>query len=528
MRPRSQELVNANVACYARVSSEDQAERETVRAQIDFLERFTALQELPVAGFYVDDGISGAIPLEDRPEGRRLLVDAEAGRFGTVLVYRLDRLGRSLSALLAAHDRLDACGVAIRSGTEPFDTASPIGKFLFSLLGSMAELERSTIAERMARGRDRVAGRGKYTGGPIPLGYDLDADGCLVPSERPMPVLGLTEAEYVRDLFRRVAERSTTLAGEAERLTRLGVPRVVRYGGPRGRQLAYRDWKHAAITRVIHNTAYVGSYRVRSKYGTVERPCVPLVDDETWQRAQEATTANRTLSSKNAKRAYLLRGLVRCGTCGRAFVGTPGPHKRGQYRCAGQTGGRNGERCPAGSVEMADLDAIVWARVAAIVGDPAPYLAAVERRLVDRATAEAVPDRSAPLAAEIAAKAAERERVLGLHRRGSISAEEAERELDAIRRETDGLRDLLAGLRIEAEAQAAQRAYLTDLAALLARFAERVAEIDATDDRAGKREMIDVLVRRVVVRTEILGLARVRRRKRTSVDVVLTWDDDVR
>src|SRR3954469_1992707 len=197
--------VPVRVACYARVSTEDQAERQTVAAQTDFLRRYCDLHGLPVAGVYVDDGISGTTALEDRPEGRRLLDDAETGAFTVVLVYRLDRLGRSLKSLLAAHERLDAAGVSIRSGTEPFDTASPIGKFLFSLLGSMAELERATISERMTRGRDRVARQGQHTGGPIPLGYDLDDDRRLVPSARIVEALGITEAELVRDLFSRVA-----------------------------------------------------------------------------------------------------------------------------------------------------------------------------------------------------------------------------------------------------------------------------------------------------------------------------------
>src|SRR5437762_11203169 len=102
------------VACYARVSTEDQAERQTVAAQTDFLRRYCDLHGLPVAGVYVDDGISGATPLEDRPEGRRLVEDAESGAFTLVLVYRLVGLGRSLKTLLAAHERLDGVGVAIR------------------------------------------------------------------------------------------------------------------------------------------------------------------------------------------------------------------------------------------------------------------------------------------------------------------------------------------------------------------------------------------------------------------------------
>src|SRR5215218_3825846 len=121
------------VAIYARVSTEDQAERATIKSQLDFLRRFVDLHDLPVAGEYADDGISGTVSLKDRPEGARLLRDAEEGRFSAVLVYRVDRLGRSLRALLGAHDTLAASGVAIRSSTEPIDTTTPIGAFIFSL-----------------------------------------------------------------------------------------------------------------------------------------------------------------------------------------------------------------------------------------------------------------------------------------------------------------------------------------------------------------------------------------------------------
>src|SRR5215213_11643759 len=90
------------LAIYARVSTEDQAERETIQSQLGFLRGFVNLHGLPVAGEYIDDGISGTVPLAERPEGQRLAVDAKAGRFGVVLVYRIDRLGRSLRSLLNA------------------------------------------------------------------------------------------------------------------------------------------------------------------------------------------------------------------------------------------------------------------------------------------------------------------------------------------------------------------------------------------------------------------------------------------
>src|SRR5262245_8707172 len=127
------------------VSTEDQADRGTIDAQRDFLRQFSQLYQLPIAGEYADDGITGTLPLGERPEGQRLLQDAEAGAFGCVLVYRLTRLGRSLKALTEAHDMLTRHGVTIRSVTEPFDTSTPIGTFLLQLLSSHAELDRAQV-----------------------------------------------------------------------------------------------------------------------------------------------------------------------------------------------------------------------------------------------------------------------------------------------------------------------------------------------------------------------------------------------
>ena len=165
------------VALYARVSTEDQADRGTIQAQLALLRNLAQAYGWEVIGEYVDDGFSGTLPLDQRPHGRRLLEDARNARFSAVIAYRLDRLGRSLRALLDAHDALERAGVTIRSATEPFDTSTPIGTFLFQLLASLAELERSTMQERMTMGRDRVARDGKWTGGPIPFGYDVDAEG---------------------------------------------------------------------------------------------------------------------------------------------------------------------------------------------------------------------------------------------------------------------------------------------------------------------------------------------------------------
>jgi site-specific DNA recombinase len=516
------------VACYARVSTEDQAERQTVAAQTDFLRRYCDLHGLPVAGVYVDDGVSGATPLEDRPEGRRLLEDAESGAFTAILVYRLDRLGRSLKSLLAAHERLDAAGVAVRSGTEPFDTASPIGKFLFSLLGSMAELERSTIAERTTRGRDRVAGEGKYTGGPIPLGYELSEDRRLAPSERIVTVLGITEADMVRGIFTRIANGESTLSAEQRRLSALGVPRVQRYGGSKGRMIEWSGkWAISGLAKMVHNPIYRGDGRMASRHGDVTRPTEPLIDADTWERAQRALDRNRRLSTKNARADYLLRGLVVCGLCGMSYVGAGGGR---QYRCNGLVGRSNRTvgRCQSVVVQARKLEDAVWQEVRQFVDHPEDHIAEVQRQLRERMTKATEGDEQRRrLAAELAGKEQERERVLGLFRRGRITSDEAERELDAIAAEAGQIRDLIDSLRARVELASAQEAYLSDVGAALARMQDRMAAIERTNDRAAMRELIGLLVPQVVIRTEILGATAAGRAiKRPSAHIRLAFGDE--
>jgi site-specific DNA recombinase len=162
--PRAPLVAPDRVALYARVSTDEQAERGTIATQADFLRRYCDLYDLPIADVYLDDGASGTLLLAERPEGRRLLADAAAGRFSGVLVYRVDRLGRSLAALLDAHRTLEAHGITLRSATEPFDTANAMGRFLFQLLGSMAELDRANLLEKMTLARDRHARAGRWYG----------------------------------------------------------------------------------------------------------------------------------------------------------------------------------------------------------------------------------------------------------------------------------------------------------------------------------------------------------------------------
>jgi site-specific DNA recombinase len=191
------------VALYLRVSSEEQRDRETIEIQRDFLEQYRTLYELEVTDVYEDNGISGTIPLHERPEGKRLLEDAREGKFGAVLVSKLDRLGRTLLVIVDAHDKLQEAGggVALISGREPIDTSNPSGRLIFQMLASFAEYDRESIAERTQAGQRRAFFRGRQVGA-IPYGYDIvEKDGAFVVVEE--------EARIVREIIARIAAGAT-------------------------------------------------------------------------------------------------------------------------------------------------------------------------------------------------------------------------------------------------------------------------------------------------------------------------------
>src|SRR5215207_2178438 len=241
-----------SLALYLRVSSEEQRDRETIEIQREFLEQYCQLYGLDAAKTYADDGVSGTIPLHERPEGRRLLQDGRKGRFTTVLVYRLDRLGRSLLVIVDAAERFEAASVSLRSVTEPIDTSTPSGRLIFQMLASFAEYERETIRERTQAGQRRAFKNGRQMGA-IPYGYDIAQDNSFVVVEE--------EACIVRQIIANIAA-GATLYSEAKRLNDEGEPSPGhRYRGkPRKHGTG---WGHSTIRELIRQRAYVGTHEIR-------------------------------------------------------------------------------------------------------------------------------------------------------------------------------------------------------------------------------------------------------------------------
>src|ERR1043165_1313701 len=149
-------------ALYARVSTANNGQDPQV--QLRELREYADRRGWTIAGEYVDIGISGT--KEKRPELDRLMADAHKRRFDVVVVWKFDRFARSVSHLLRALETFKAQGIEFVSFSEQMDTRTPAGKMVFTVLGAVAELERSLIVERVKAGLRNARAKGKRLGRP--------------------------------------------------------------------------------------------------------------------------------------------------------------------------------------------------------------------------------------------------------------------------------------------------------------------------------------------------------------------------
>src|SRR5215203_688095 len=503
------------VALYLRVSSDEQRERESIKTQREFFDQYCDLYGLEVAETYADDGVSGTVPLHERPEGRRLLEDARAKKFETLLVYRLDRLGRSLLVIVDAHDRLQVAGASLRSATEPIDTSNPSGRLIFQMLDSFAEYERETIGERTRAGLHRAYRNGKHTG-RVPYGYCLDEDTRLeVVAE---------EAAIVREIISNVAEGST-LYGEAKRLNDLGVPSPGwRYGT--GERKPGRSWSVNTLSNIIHQPAYSGTHEVKINGGKdrIVRDAPAIMESGLQEKALSRLEENKRYSSGKEGRKYLLAGLVKCAACGFACVGHA-TSSRGKkyhyYRCIN----RKTEQLPKGPPHRSPflsapwLEDLVWADVKRFLEDPGEILERVREQRKSDDTTEEITQRREDLAKRLAAKQSEKDHYVRLYAQGHISESELETYLADLKNQTDNLRLLIASV----ETELSQKRKHTELAqtahAWVTTLRERINEVEEDTQEAFR-------VRRKLVRLLVVGVTVGEKREDGSTNVRITYRFD--
>lgn len=420
------------VALYARVSSDDQADRETIKDQIAYYEKWLDLHGHTDGGRYLDDGVTGTLPMSDRPEGSKLLAAIQRKEVSCVAFKNVKRLGRKTRVVLDFIDACDQAGATITSITEPFSTADAIGRFIVTILASISELDRENILEQTRAGLRRRAREGGFLGGKAAYGYAIEGrrhQARLVLDESDSGA-GCTKPELVQRIFEELAGGSSCDA-IATRLNAQGVPSWS--GG---------HWSASALARMVQNPVYRGQHRHGDgKEGSVlpvsYSPAPRIVSDALWGRAQAQIERNRRLSGKQAKRLYLLRGLAWCGQCGHAYTGMTTnadladatDHRKGViYRCNWRAGG---QPCSSPSVS-GSIEWDIWEAVKRVLESPNLFQSAIESRV--SAPREVIDLER--LQRALAEKEEGRARILSLYRRGRLTDAELDAQMDEIEAES--------------------------------------------------------------------------------------------
>ncbi|CUW37089.1 putative Site-specific recombinase [Magnetospirillum sp. XM-1] len=359
-------LRKVRCAIYTRKSSEEGLEMEfnSLDAQRESCEAYITSQKaegwVPVPDHYDDGGFSGG-NLE-RPALKRLLADIEAGLIDVVVVYKIDRLSRSLmdfSKLVEVFDRNDVTFVSV---TQSFNTTTSMGRLTLNILLSFAQFEREVIGERI---RDKFAAsrkKGMWMGGVPPLGYDVVARKLVVNE---------AEADLVRHIFRRFLQvGSATLlvkelnsAGHHTKswITQDGNERL---GAPFTKNFLYK---------MLENRVYLGEAVHKGVAHPGEHEAI--IDRTTWERVEAVKVDNAPRKRAAAARATTpapLKGLVVCTHCGRAMTPTH-TRKKGRlyryYTCMKAINAGH-DTCPVRSIAAGEIEAAVIGQVRALLRAP--------------------------------------------------------------------------------------------------------------------------------------------------------------
>ncbi len=302
------------VAIYLRISTDELHQPFSLEAQHLKLRNYVTSQdnwEL-VGKPYIDEK-SGATT--DRPALRRALAAARAGKFDVLLVYRVDRLSRSIRGLSEILADLEDAGAAFRSATEPFDTATPAGRMMVQMLAVFAEFERATIIDRVINGMERKAARGEWPGGYRPHGYERHDGGKLVIVEDEKPVVERIFTMYVND--------------------KLGTQLVAKQLSADGyRTKAGNPWSKAAVLTVLRNRTYLGEIWFRDRWYKAEDHHPAIISEKLFNDAQDIldTRGDEAGHRAVANSDYILAGRLFCSHCGKRYLGTAAKGNKYRYR----------------------------------------------------------------------------------------------------------------------------------------------------------------------------------------------------
>lgn len=356
-------MIRQRCAIYTRKSTEEGLEQDfnSLDAQREACAAYILSQKhegwAELSDRYDDGGFSGGSM--DRPGLKQLLTDVEAGRIDIIVVYKVDRLTRSLADFAKMVDLFDGAGVSFVSVTQAFNTTSSMGRLTLNVLLSFAQFEREVTAERI---RDKVAAskrKGMWMGGAVPMGYDVK-DKALIVNQGEAKAIRTIFAEYLAaGSVRELSDRLNVLGIVSKRRT-----------DRHGRTTGGTSFSHGALYNILRNPIYIG--KTRHKDELYEGLHEAIIDDATWQQVQEllADHGGRKIGTSRRSVQRLLDGLL-FDSVGRPMrttyaikskrSGGTAQSRRYWYYTSKPSGSDDQdsiERLPAGEVERLVLDGL--------------------------------------------------------------------------------------------------------------------------------------------------------------------------
>jgi site-specific DNA recombinase len=341
-------------AIYTRKSTEEGLEQafNSLDAQRESAQAFIGSQRgrgwMVLPEHYDDGGFSGASM--ERPALQRLLEDIDQGKIDCVVVYKVDRLSRSLLDFARLMERFDRHKVSFVSVTQEFNTTTSIGRLTLNILLSFAQFERELIGERTRDKLSAARRKGKWTGGWPVLGYDIQ-NGRLV--------VNAGEAEQVRDLYR-IAAEAGSLEAAAKACAAKGYQTKC-WTSRGGREHGSRLFHRMTLRLLLSNVLYTGAVSHKGiRYpGEHER----IVDQELWD---QVNTRLELLSTGQKEKSHYkqttpLAGFVFCSECAKPLrlTHTSRHGKRYQYYSCRVSSGKENSHCSQKPLGAADLESAV-------------------------------------------------------------------------------------------------------------------------------------------------------------------------
>ncbi|MFE0420808.1 recombinase family protein, partial [Streptomyces tendae] len=311
---------------YIRVSTDEQAKHGySIAAQIERLEAYCVSQEWSLIDTFIDDGYS-AKDL-NRPQFKEMMNRIKNEDIDVLLVYRLDRLTRSVLDLYEILKILDEHNCMFKSATEVYDTTNAMGRLFITLVAAIAQWERENTAERVKLGMEKKTKLGKWKGGMAPYGYKV-VNKELEINEDEEPLI-----KYIFHLSKTLGFYSI-----AKKITEQGF--TTRKGG---------DWHVDTVRDIANNPIYAGYLTFNDPKDSKKPPRQQTLYDgqhsriihrEEFWSLQDILDKRRTFGGKRETSNYYFSSVLRCARCGSSMSGHKGSQGVKTYRCSGKKAGK--------------------------------------------------------------------------------------------------------------------------------------------------------------------------------------------